>query len=235
MDIPAVRVDALCHAYPDGSTSLHGVSFALAAGERLAVIGPNGAGKSSLLLHLNGILRAQRGSVAIFGTAVADAALRDIRRRVGMVFQHPDDQLFCPSVFEDIAFGPRNLGLDEAEVARRVAEAVRTTGLDGLEQRAPYHLSIGQKRRAALATVLSMRPDLLVLDEPTANLDPRGRRELLALLEAMPYTMIVATHNLEFARALCPQCLLLDKGAIAASGPTGAILDDVELLLEHGL
>ena len=232
---PAIEVSELHFAYPDGVPALNGVNLTIAAGERVGLIGANGAGKSTLLLHFNGILRPSRGQVRICGEPVGNESVRGVRQKVGLLFQNPDDQLFCPSVREDVAFGPRNLGLPEPEVQLRVTQALHAVGLDGFAERSAYHLSFGQKRRAALATVLSMNPEILVFDEPSANLDPRGRRELLALLATMPQTMVVATHNLGFVRELCPRCLVLEAGRVVLDAPTSEILPDEALLRSHGM
>ena len=234
MTPPAIEIAALRYTYPDGSAALDGVDLVAQQGEKLALIGPNGAGKSTLLLHLNGILRGQ-GVVRILGIPVSEASLRTVRRRVGLVFQNPDDQLFCPTVFDDVAFGPRNLGLSAEEVRGRVARALEAVGLEGLERKSAFHLSLGQKKRAAMATVLAMNADLLALDEPTANLDPRGRREFADLIRRLDGTQIIATHDLELARDLSTRVVLLDNGRLVADGAPENILGDREILCAHGL
>jgi cobalt/nickel transport system ATP-binding protein len=233
-----IAVGGLSYRYPDGHDALRDVSFTLAAGERVALIGPNGAGKSTLLLHLNGLLPDRPPStpaVTVDGLPVAEANLREIRRRVGLLFQDPDDQLFCPTVWEDVAFGPRQLGLREPELSRLVTESLAQVGLDGFEERLPHHLSRGEKRRACLAGLLACDARVLVLDEPTSDLDPRGRRELMALLSRLPVAQLIATHDLEFVVEICPRTIVLDGGRIVADGPTRRLLDDEPLMLAHGL
>lgn len=232
---PSLLVEDLAFAYPDGHQALYGVDLRLERGERVAVLGPNGAGKTTLVLHLNGILRGGRGRVAVAGLPVEGRDLREVRRRVGIVFQDPDDQLFMPTVADDVAFGPRNLGLPEPEVARRVADALAAVDMADAADRPPHHLSFGQRRRVAVATVLSMRPEVLVLDEPSSNLDPAGRRELAEVLEALPVTLLMVTHDLPYALQLCPRSVVLDGGVIVADGPTSDLLADPDLLAAHRL
>ena len=232
---PSLLVEDLAFAYPDGHQALFGVDLRVEAGERVAVLGPNGAGKTTLVLHLNGILRGGRGRVTVAGLPVGGRDLGEVRRRVGLVFQDPDDQLFMPTVGEDVAFGPRNLGLSEPEVARRVADALAAVDMADAADRAPHHLSFGQRRRVAVATVLSMRPEVLVLDEPSSNLDPAGRRELAEVLQALPVTLLMVTHDLPYALQLCPRSVVLDGGVIVADGPTRDLLADTELLTAHRL
>jgi cobalt/nickel transport system ATP-binding protein len=232
---PSLLVDDVAFAYPDGHQALFGVDLRLERGERVALLGPNGAGKTTLVLHLNGILRAGRGQVTVAGLPVGKPTLQEIRRRVGIVFQDPDDQLFMPTVAEDVAFGPRNLGLPEPEVAARVAAALEQVGMAGFADRPPHHLSFGQRRRVAVATVLSMDPEILVLDEPSSNLDPAGRRELAEVLQALPVTLLMVTHDLPYALQLCPRSVILDGGVVVADGPTRELLADTDLLAAHRL
>jgi len=232
--LPAVEIRDIRFDYPDGTGALNGVTLTVSPGERLGVIGANGAGKSTLLLHLNGILRGT-GTVCILGETVNNGNLSAIRAWVGMVFQNPDDQLFCPTICEDVAFGPRNMGLPELEIRRRVDHALETVGIAHLKNKSPFHLSIGQKKRAALATVLSMDAQILALDEPTSNLDPRGRRELMSLLQDLDKTQVIATHDLDLVRRLCTRAILLDAGRIVADDVPDALLDNPALLEAHGL
>jgi cobalt/nickel transport system ATP-binding protein len=231
----AVSVEGLHFAYPDGRVALAGVDLSVAPGERVAILGPNGAGKSTLALHLNGIHRPQRGAVAIGGTPVAPANLPDIRRRVGIVFQDPDDQLFMSTVRDDVAFGPAHAGLKGADLDARVDAALEAVGMAAQRGSTPHHLSFGQRRRVAIATVLATRPDVLVLDEPTANLDPAARRELTDVLAGLDITLLVVTHDLPYALELCPRAVILDEGRITADGPTAEILGDTDLLAAHRL
>jgi cobalt/nickel transport system ATP-binding protein len=230
----AVEIENLSFSYPDGQQGLKHIKLVVNIGENLAVIGPNGAGKSTLLLHLNGILRGN-SIVKIFGLPVEEKNLKEIRRKVGLVFQEPEDQLFSPTVFDDVAFGPINMGYSESEVRQRVTEALKSVRMTGYEQRSPHHLSIGEKKRIAIATVLSMSPELLVLDEPSSNLDPRSKWSLIGLLRQLPKTKIVAAHDLELVKALCQRTIILDKGEIVAEGTTEKILNDISLLKAHGL
>nr|WP_204262086.1 ABC transporter ATP-binding protein [Blastococcus saxobsidens] len=228
-------VEDLAFAYPDGHQALFGVDLRIEQGERVALLGPNGAGKTTLVLHLNGILRAGRGRVTVAGLPVEKRSLQEVRRRVGIVFQDPDDQLFMPTVGEDVAFGPRNLGLPEDEVTARVAEALAQVRMADAIDRAPHHLSFGQRRRVAVATVLAMRPEIVVLDEPSSNLDPAGRRELAEVLAELPVTLLMVTHDLPYAAQLCPRSVILDGGVVVADGPTSEVLADAPLLAAHRL
>ncbi len=235
---PAAEVKHLRFGYGEAKDALADVSFVVAPGECLGIVGPNGAGKSTLLLHLNGVLPeepSKEASVFIDGRPVTRESLPDIRREVGLLFQDPDDQIFCPTVFEDVAFGPVQLGLGGPELEQAVRVALAEVRLDGFEARLPHHLSLGEKRRVCLAGVLACRPKILVLDEPTAGLDPRGRRELTALLASLPATRVVASHDLDMITALCSRVLVLDQGAIVAEGATHEVLADESLMLAHGL
>jgi cobalt/nickel transport system ATP-binding protein len=223
------------YTYPDGQVALRGVDLSLGPGERMALLGPNGAGKTTLVLHLNGILGGGGGRVSVAGLPVAGPHLTEIRRRVGIVFQDPDDQLFMPTVAEDVAFGPANLGLRGPALSARVNEALEAVGMVEHRDRAPHHLSFGQRRRVAVATVLAMRPEVLVLDEPSSNLDPASRRELAAILRRLPVTLLMVTHDLPYAVELCPRAAILDGGRIVADGPTDRLLTDAELLAGHRL
>jgi len=229
-----VRVDNLSFCYPDGQQALTDVSLTIHQGETVALIGPNGAGKSTLLLHLNGILRSN-GVVKVFGRPVDDKNLRWLRSKVGLVFQNPDDQLFSPTVFDDVAFGPINMGYSEAEVRESVTRALDGVGMTGYERRSPHHLSVGEKKRIAIATVLAMNPEILVIDEPTANLDPGSKWSLIGLLKRLPLTKIVASHDLELVQALCQRIIILDQGKVIVNGATEHILADIPLLVAHGL
>ena len=234
----AVQVTNLSYRYHDGTEALHRVSFAVAPGECIGLLGPNGSGKSTVLLHLNGILPEKlnwRGAVQILGQPITPDNIETVRRQVGLVFQDPDDQLFCPSVEEDVAFGPQQLGLSEAEVQARVQKALAQAGLAGFGRRATHHLSHGEKRRACLAGVLACEPSILVLDEPTSDLDPRGRREFKALLREIPATKLIATHDLELVVELCSRAIVLDRGAVVGDGPVTELLNNEELMLAHGL
>jgi cobalt/nickel transport system ATP-binding protein len=224
----------LRYRYPDGREALHGIDLSVAHGERVAVLGPNGAGKTTFVFHLNGLLRGS-GTLEVAGIPVGDRTLRELRARVGLVFQDPDDQLFMPTVREDVAFGPLNQGRTREETLTRVEEALTAVRMSHAAARAPHQLSMGERRRVAIATVLAMEPELLVLDEPTANLDPRARRELLQVLDEIDRTMLVVTHDLPFAAELCERAVILSEGRIAADGPCAAILADGELLARHDL
>lgn len=233
---PLISVENLSFAYEDGHQALYGVHFALESGEKAALVGPNGAGKSTLLLLIGGILAGRRqGRILIAGREVTRDHLKIIRAQVGVVFQNPDDQLFSLTVFEDVAYGHLYAGLSAEEVNRRVHNALSLVGLEGFEERMPHHLSLGERKRAALAAVLAMDPPILLLDEPTAGLDPRARRDLIAFLKKLPKTMLIATHDMRLVWELCPRTLLLDGGYLIADGPTHRLLQDVTLMAHHGL
>ncbi len=234
----ALEVCDLRFRYADGTPALRGVSFGVGEGECVGLVGPNGAGKSTLLLHLNGLLPESRPdgrSVKIFGRGIAADNLPEIRRQVGLLFQDPNDQLFCPTVFEDVAFGPRQFGLGDGDLRACVADCLGKVGLSGFENRAPHHLSGGEKRRICLAGVLACQPRLLVLDEPTSNLDPKSKRDLKTLLRQIPITKLIATHDLELVAELCSRVIILDKGQVAAEGPALELLNDERLMLDHDL
>lgn len=230
----AADVQGLSYTYPDGHVALRGIDLAVQAGERVALVGPNGAGKSTLLLHLNGILRGQ-GDVQIAGLPVTEENLARVRALVGLVFQNPDDQLFSPTVFDDVAYGPLYMGLAKDKIQERVALALAAVGMSGFEKRMPHHLSIGERKRIALATVLSMEPQLLALDEPSAGLDPRARRGLIALLRSLPQTLIACTHDMHLVRDLFDRTVILEQGRVVVDGPTPEVLVDEHLLVRYGL
>ena len=234
-----IRVKQLHFAYPDGRLALRNVDFHLARGVTAGLIGPNGAGKSTLLLHLNGLLglprQAGSGAISVGGLPVEESNLTEIRRRVGIVFQDPDDQLFSATVEEDVAFGPQQLGLPRTEIDQRVVKALAAVQLSGFQSRIPHHLSLGEKKRVCLAAVLACQPEVLVFDEPTANFEPRGRREFIELCQSLPATKLIASHDLEMILALCTQIFVLDAGQLVASGETRSILGNEALMLAHGL
>jgi cobalt/nickel transport system ATP-binding protein len=230
-----VEVRDLGYTYPDSTEALRGVSFRATHGEALAVIGGNGAGKSTLLQNLNGYLMPTRGEVRIGDVPLTGGTAAAIRRSVGVVFQDPEDQLFMPTVFDDVAFGPLNLSLPPDEVERCVAAALARVGMAHLRDRPPYRLSAGEKRAVAIATVLAMSPGVLVMDEPSSHLDPRGRRRLIELLMSFEHTRIIATHDLELVVEVCPRVIVLDRGELVAEGPTADLLADESLMLAHGL
>lgn len=234
MENPLIEIRDLRFAYPDGTRALQGVTLEVGRGETIGLIGSNGAGKSTLLLHLNGILRGE-GRVRILGMEATEKNLPELRRRVGMVFQDPENQLFMPTVYDDVGFGPLHLGQPKGEVDDAVRRALAAVDMLAFIERTPHHLSIGEKKRIAIATVLSMDPEILVLDEPSSNLDPRHRRELMTLLERLSITKIIASHDLDFISRTCSRVALLDAGVILASGGTAAILGDRALMGRFGM
>jgi len=229
-----IEVRNLSYAYPDGREALRDVTLVVASGEKVALVGPNGAGKSTLLLHLNGILRGD-GNVRVMGQEITDVTLPRVRAQVGLVFQNPDDQLFSPTVYEDVVFGPLYAGLPEEEIQRRAAWALAEVGLEGYAGRSSHHLSLGEKKRVAIATVLSMQPDILALDEPTSGLDPRTRTHLISLLKTLPQAMLAATHDLALVEEVFERTVVLDGGRVVADRPTGELLADGRFLEAHGL
>jgi cobalt/nickel transport system ATP-binding protein len=231
----SIHVENLSYAYPDGHAALENVSLHIKPCEKVALVGPNGAGKSTLLLHLNGILSGQSGSVQVCSLEVNKANLGRVRAMVGLVFQSPDDQLFSPTVFDDVAFGPLYQGLPAEQVRQRVDEALAAVGMRDYAGRVSHHLSVGEKKRIAIATVLSMQPEVLVLDEPTAGLDPRARRSLIHLLDELPITMLVSTHDLRMVHELFPRMVVMDEGHVVADGLTEELMSDTSLLEAHGL
>ncbi len=234
----AIEVRNLRYTYPDGKEALKGISFTVAEGECVGLIGPNGSGKSTLLLHLNGVLPQQTldaSHIVVAGIPLTSKTLFEIRRHVGLLFQDPDDQLFCPTVFEDVAFGPQQFGFSETEIKNVVEESLQLVGLHNFGKRQPHHLSGGEKQRVCLAGLLACKPSLLALDEPTNNLDPRSKRALKNLLRKIPSTKIIASHDLEMIHELCSRTIVLDNGIIVAEGETTTILSDEKLMLDHGL
>jgi cobalt/nickel transport system ATP-binding protein len=232
---PALELHDVAYRYPDGHQALHDINLTVERGERVAVLGPNGAGKTTLVLSLNGILAPQRGSVAVSGLRVDKENLGEIRRRVGIVFQDPDDQLFMPTVREDVAFGPANLGLRGSELEACVATALDIVGMTAAAGRSPHHLSFGERRRVALATVLAMQPDVLVLDEPSSNLDPVARRELAEIVAELDVTVVLVTHDLPYGLQLCERAVVLDDGRVVADGAIAELLTDEPLMAAHRL
>lgn len=234
----SLLIEELAFAYPDGNQALFGVNLKISKGERVALLGPNGAGKTTLVMHLNGILSTLHGKVFVAGKLVDSKdkeGLKQIRSKVGIVFQDPDDQLFMPTVGQDVAFGPYNMGLRDAQLDEVVTQALSMVGMLEYKDRPPHHLSFGQRRRVAVATVLAMKPEILVLDEPSSNLDPASRRELAEILRSLDITIIMVTHDLPYAYELCERSLILSGGIIAADGKTKDILKNEELLKKHRL
>ncbi len=231
---PALDLNDIGYSYPDGRIALSGINLEVAAGERLVVVGPNGAGKSTLLMTLNGLYRPS-GSLSVAGLPLKKENLPEIRRLVGLVFQDPDDQLFMPTVFEDVAFGPINMGLDEHEVVHAVEYALSLVGMKEFGDRLSHHLSFGEKKLISMASVLAMDPKILVMDEPSANLDPRAKRHLVAILKELPQTLIISTHDMNVAYELADRVAVIYKSKLVALGPAGQILTDEPSLLEYGL
>ncbi len=236
MNEAAIHTTNLSYVYPSGPPALSAVSLLIGRGESVGLVGPNGAGKTTLFLCLSGVLPPSEGEVEVVGLCVHDAAQRRrVPEKLGIVFQNSDDQLFNATVFDDVAFGPLNLKLPPDTVRQRVAEALHEVGMEGLEQRVPFHLSGGEKRRAALAGVLAMQPEVLLLDEPSLNLDPHGRRELIHVINQLHNTKVIASHDLEFILSTCQRAVLLDRGRLIADGPVRQILADRTLMETHGL
>lgn len=235
MSTPVIEITALGFRYPDGTVALTDIDLHIHQGETVALLGPNGAGKTTLILHMNGIHLPQSGSVAVSGYPVTEANLLDIRRRVGIVFQDPDDQLFMPTVREDVGFGPANLGLEGRDLEERIDQALASVEVADLADRSPSHLSFGQKRRVSIAGVMAMQPEILVLDEPTSNLDPASRIDLTGVLESLDVTQLIVTHDLLYALEVCERSVVIDAGRIVADGSTREILGDEALLSAHRL
>ena len=238
MNMPSLEIKELAFAYPDGNQALYGVNLSIQKGERVALLGPNGAGKTTLVMHMNGILPTSHGSIHVAGQLVDSKnkeSIKQIRSKVGIVFQDPDDQLFMPTVGEDVAFGPYNMGLRDAELSKVVDEALELVGMSEFKDRPPHHLSFGQRRRVAVATVLAMKPEILILDEPSSNLDPASRRELADILRSLDITIVMVTHDLPYAFELCERSVILSGGIIVADNDTKVILKDQALLKSHRL
>ena len=235
----AVQMEGVEYSYPDGCKALKGVSLKIHKGERVAVLGPNGAGKSTLLMHINGLLTPTRGQVNVLGMHVEGSHLREVRRKVGFVFQDPNDQLFCPTLWEDVTFGPLNMGLSKVDIVQRAEEALRAVRLEGYGEKAPHHLSLGEKKRAAIATILAMNPEILVLDEPTANLDPESRRDLITLINNLHarrgVTIITATHDVNVIPLISDRLYILNGGNILTEGPVREVFSSSKLMKEARL
>lgn len=232
----ALVIDGLTFRYPGAAApAISDVSLSICAGERVALLGSNGSGKTTLILHINGIFEPDAGSITVGGLPLHKQTQREVRRRVGLVFQDADDQLFMQTVADDVAFGPANLGVKGSELSSRVEASLAAAGAEALADRTPHHLSGGEKKRVAIATVLAMQPELLILDEPTASLDPVGRRKLAELLATLQQTQIIVTHDLPFALATCERSIVLSSGRLVADRPTADLLADTELLADHEL
>lgn len=235
----AIEMKDIKYVYPDGYTALDSVNLKIVRGERVAILGPNGAGKSTLLMVTNGLFTPSKGRVSVLGTPIDKDNLYRVRMKVGLVFQDPDDQLFCPTLWEDITFGPLNMGLPEEEVTRRAKDALRGVGLEGYEEKPPHHLSVGEKKKAAIAAVLALKPEILILDEPTANLDPKSRTELAklanSLYEEQKITLIMATHDVDFVPKIADRIYVLNKGRIVAEGPVREVFSNFEIMAEANL
>ena len=238
MSEKSLEISDLAYAYPDGNQALYGVNLSINQGERVALLGPNGAGKTTLVLHLNGIIPTMQGQVRVAGEVVDSKnaeSIKSVRHKVGIVFQDPDDQLFMPTVGQDVAFGPYNAGLRGLELERAVNEALELVGMSEFIDRPPHHLSFGQRRRVAVATVLAMKPEILVMDEPSSNLDPAARRELAEIITSLNITLLMVTHDLPFANELCQRAVILSAGVVAADDEISRVLSDKQLLTAHRL
>jgi len=238
MSEKSLEISGLAYAYPDGNQALYGVNLSINQGERVALLGPNGAGKTTLVLHLNGIIPTMQGQVRVAGELVDSKnaeSIKSIRHKVGIVFQDPDDQLFMPTVGQDVAFGPYNAGLRGLELEKAVKEALELVGMSEFIDRPPHHLSFGQRRRVAVATVLAMKPEILVMDEPSSNLDPAARRELAEIITSLDVTLLMVTHDLPFAHELCQRAVILSAGVVAADDEISRVLSDKQLLTAHRL
>ena len=238
MSEKSLEISGLAYAYPDGNQALYGVNLSINQGERVALLGPNGAGKTTLVLHLNGIIPTMQGQVRVAGELVDSKnaeSIKSIRHKVGIVFQDPDDQLFMPTVGQDVAFGPYNAGLRGIELEKAVKEALELVGMSEFIDRPPHHLSFGQRRRVAVATVLAMKPEILVMDEPSSNLDPAARRELSEIITSLDVTLLMVTHDLPFAYELCQRAVILSAGVVAADDEISSVLANKQLLNAHRL
>jgi len=230
----AIEIEGFSYTYSDGTSALSDINLSIGQGEKVALIGPNGAGKSTLLLAMSVFVKGS-GSIAVDGIELCDKNARKVRTIIGSVLQNPDEQLFMPRLFDDVSFGPLNMGFDSAEVTRRTEKALRTVGLEGMGQKSPHHLSAGQKRSAAIATILSMDPKIITMDEPDSNLDPRNRNNLIELLRLLEQTLVIATCNMDFASKVCDRAVLISGGVIVADGGSREIMSDPSLMKEHGL